>query len=135
MVAELDIVVRLFLAAMLGAIIGYERDKSRKPFGMRTSMLITVATATFAISMADFNSEEFARLLPAIVTGVGFLGAGAILKSSDGKHVLGMTTAATLWALAGIGYAVGAGMLFLPVAATLMVFGILMLKHFNWRME
>ncbi|MBI2583326.1 MAG: MgtC/SapB family protein [Candidatus Aenigmarchaeota archaeon] len=133
MVAEIDIVVRLVVAVILGVVVGIERDMSRKPFGMRDAALISMATALFAIMMSDMASEDLARLLPAIVTGVGFLGAGVIIKV--GVHVHGMTTAAMLWVLVGIGYGVGAGMLFAPVVATFLVLGVLLLKYRYRKLE
>lgn len=135
MVSELDIVLRLVLALILGGSLGLERELSKKSFGLRTSAILSISTATFALLMIDFGKEDFARLLPAIITGVGFLGAGVIMKSSDGRHVQGMTTAATLWAIVGIGYAIGSGYIFIPVTATILVFITLMLKRRFWRLE
>ncbi len=118
-IAATDLFLRLLLAAGLGAAIGLEREIRRKPAGLRTNMLIGLGSALFTtigIGLAPANTDP-SRIAAQIVTGIGFLGAGAILRS--GKSVHGMTTAATIWVNAAIGMACGAGELGLASVATL----------------
>jgi putative Mg2+ transporter-C (MgtC) family protein len=122
---ELTFVLRLLLAAVLGAVIGVEREMHDHPAGLRTHLLVALGSALFTIlSIVGFPSSNGAptdpsRVAAQIVTGIGFLGAGAILKY--GPTVRGLTTAASLWAAAGIGMAAGAGKPFIAVAATVIV--------------
>jgi putative Mg2+ transporter-C (MgtC) family protein len=124
----LDVARRLLLAAALGAAIGLEREYMRKPAGLRTNILIAVGSAVFTIvSMAlGSHGDTPDRIAAQIVTGVGFLGGGAILRS--GKTVQGMTTAATIWVNSAIGMAAGAGEYGLAAGSTivtLIVLGVL----------
>jgi putative Mg2+ transporter-C (MgtC) family protein len=122
---ELDLVGRLLLAAVLGAGIGIEREIHDHPAGIRTHLLVALGSALFTVlSIVGFPSADGAatdpsRVAAQIVTGIGFLGAGAILKY--GPTVRGLTTAASLWAAAGIGMAAGAGLPVLGIAATVIV--------------
>jgi putative Mg2+ transporter-C (MgtC) family protein len=104
-----DVSQRLLLAAGLGAAIGLEREYRRKPAGLRTNILIAVGSALLTILSIVIGGAGATpdRIAAQIVTGIGFLGAGAILRS--GKRVLGLTTAATIWVNAAIGIAAGAG--------------------------
>jgi len=104
-----DFVWRLLLAAGLGAALGLEREYRQKPAGLRTNILIAVGSALFTImsvSLATGGGDP-ARLAAQIVTGIGFLGGGAIMRNRNTVH--GMTTAATIWVNAAIGVAAGAG--------------------------
>ena len=94
---------------LCGAIVGFEREKGRKAAGLRTHILICVGSALFTVISTSpaLGGREPARIAAQIVTGVGFLGAGSILR--DHHHISGLTTAATIWATSGIGLAVGAG--------------------------
>ncbi|HXI31554.1 MAG TPA: MgtC/SapB family protein [Vicinamibacterales bacterium] len=126
--APIDFIVRLLLAAGLGAAIGLEREMRRKPAGLRTNMLIAVGSALFSLVSIQLAKQGGSadRVAANIVTGVGFLGGGAILRS--GRNVVGMTTAATVWVNAAIGMAAGIGESMLAVSATgitLMVLGVL----------
>jgi putative Mg2+ transporter-C (MgtC) family protein len=106
---ELSIVVRLLGAAVLGALIGLEREIHEHPAGMRTHLLVSLGSAGFTVlSIEAFPAPgaDPARIAAQIVTGVGFLGAGAILK--EGATIRGLTTAASLWAVAAVGMAAGA---------------------------
>ena len=122
---ELDLVGRLLLAAVLGAVIGIEREVHDHPAGIRTHLLVSLGSALFTVlsivgfPSADGTATDPSRVAAQIVTGIGFLGAGAILKY--GPTVRGLTTAASLWAAAGIGMAAGAGLPVLGVAATVIV--------------
>jgi putative Mg2+ transporter-C (MgtC) family protein len=121
----LDLMLRLLLAAGLGAAIGIERELHRKPAGLRTNMLIAVGAALFTtVSVHSGNGGGTPdRIAAQIVTGVGFLGAGAILRSGQSVH--GMTTAATIWVNAAVGMAVGAGEYAMASVATLITLIVL----------
>jgi putative Mg2+ transporter-C (MgtC) family protein len=108
--AEVGFAVRLLLAAILGATIGLEREIHDHPAGMRTHLLVSLGSAAFTIlSISAFPApgSDPARVAAQIVTGIGFLGAGAILK--EGVSIHGLTTAASLWVAAALGMAAGAG--------------------------
>jgi putative Mg2+ transporter-C (MgtC) family protein len=107
--SPLDLTLRLLLAAGLGAAIGIERELHRKPAGLRTNTLIAVGAALFTTLSVHFGGMGGTpdRIAAQVVTGVGFLGAGAILHS--GVSVQGMTTAATIWVNAAVGMAAGSG--------------------------
>ena len=122
-------ILRLLLAAALGAIIGYQRERAGKPAGLRTHTLICVGAALFTIaSIYGFGGVDPARVAAGIVTGIGFLGAGAILHRQGGI-VEGLTTAATIWAVAAIGLAAGAGLYLISAVTTVVVLIILLLPH------
>jgi putative Mg2+ transporter-C (MgtC) family protein len=120
-----DVAQGLLLAAGLGAAIGLEREYRRKPAGLRTNILIAVGSALFttvSIALAGHGGTPD-RIAAQIVTGIGFLGGGAILRS--GKSVRGMTTAATIWVNAAIGMAAGAGEYLLATGATVVTLIVL----------
>lgn len=107
------ILVRLLMAALLGAVLGFEREHRGKSAGVRTHMLVSVGAALFVLapSMAGADAQALSRVIQGIVAGIGFLGAGTILKGNgkDPSHVKGLTTAAGLWMTAAIGTAAGMG--------------------------
>lgn len=122
------LMLRLLLAAGLGAAIGIEREIRRKPAGLRTNMLIAVGAALFTTVSVQLGmlSRTPDRIAAQIVTGIGFLGAGAILRRDQSVH--GMTTAATIWVNAAVGMAAGAGeyvMAAVATAITLVVLAVL----------
>ena len=123
---DVSIVLKLILAAVLGGVVGIERQMRDKPAGLRTNMLICVgATQFMAISTqvaATFGGDP-SRIAAQIISGIGFLGAGAVLQSHG--FVMGLTTAATIWVVAGIGMAVGAGMYGLSVLVAALTLGTL----------
>ena len=102
-----QILVRLLLAAGIGATLGFEREVRRKSAGFRTNILIAVGACIFTMVGMSFPSGDPARVTAQIVTGIGFLGAGAIMHSGNTVH--GMTTAAMIWVNAALGAAVGLG--------------------------
>ena len=117
---DLGLALRLIEAAALAAIIGLEREVHGHPAGMRTHLLVAVGSAGFTVlSVTAFPGGDTGRVAAQIVTGVGFLGAGAILK--EGANVRGLTTAASLWAVAAVGMAAGAGSWGVAVAITAIV--------------
>src|SRR3984885_3583371 len=116
------ILLRLMLAAFLGGLIGLERQLRRKPAGIRTNMLICFGAALFTIisyEMAGSVGGDHTRIAAQIIPGIGFIGAGVVIR--DRGAVLGITSAATIFVMASIGMAVGAGMLATAIFATLMV--------------
>jgi putative Mg2+ transporter-C (MgtC) family protein len=122
-----EIVLRLTVAAALGAIIGIERDLRRRPAGIRTSLFVCLATALFTILSGEiahrFGDTGSTRIASNIVQGIGFLGAGAIIRGAGGA--VGMTTAATIFAEAAIGMAAGGGLYSVAAYATgLVLFGL-----------
>ena len=122
-----EILMRLLFASALGAAIGVERERHRRPAGVRTSMFVCMATALFTIVSVQlghiFGDSSPTRIASNIVQGIGFLGAGAILKDSAG--LVGMTTAATIFAEAAIGMAAGGGMYAVAgTAAGIVLFGL-----------
>lgn len=116
---------KLFLATILGSIVGYEREKKHKPAGFRTYMLVSLGSCLITLISISFVDDP-SRVASSIVTGIGFLGAGAII--AQGKDVKGLTTAASLWTMAAIGLAVGTGYYLLAIVATLLVYLILKIK-------
>lgn len=117
--SDLELIQRLLLAAALGAALGFERELRQKSAGLRTNILIAVGSALFtlmSINMARSPGADATRIAAQIVTGIGFLGAGAIMRTGSG--VQGLTTAATVWVNAAVGVAVGGGEYHLAVLAT-----------------
>ncbi|AXM95080.1 MgtC/SapB family protein [Pseudomonas plecoglossicida] len=107
------ILLRLLMAAVLGAVLGFEREHKGKSAGVRTHMLVSMGAALFVLapSMAGADEQALSRVIQGIVAGIGFLGAGTILKGNgqNTSHVKGLTTAAGLWMTAAIGTAAGMG--------------------------
>jgi putative Mg2+ transporter-C (MgtC) family protein len=120
-----DYVWRLLLATALGAVVGLEREYRQKPAGLRTNILIAVGSALFTIISLTLTTgvADQSRVAGQIVTGIGFLGGGAILRYRDTVH--GMTTAATIWVNAAIGVAAGTGQFTLAAFATALTLVVL----------
>jgi len=130
MPSELELVLRVLLAVALGSIIGFQRGKAEKPAGMRDLVLICAGAALFTVvSIYGFGAVDQARVAAGIVTGIGFLGAGAIIRRGEGGVVKGLTTAATIWVTAGIGLTAGAGMYILATVTTFLVLVVLLLPR------
>src|SRR5439155_4108603 len=125
-----DLMVRLFLAAGLGAAIGVERELRQKAAGLRTNILIALGSALFTVVSLELAQAGGTpdRIAAQIVSGIGFLGAGSILRS--GRSVHGMTTAATIWVNAAVGMASGAGLYMIATAGTIITLIILALLPF-----
>lgn len=137
-----SILFRLVLASLLGAIIGFERDIHGRAAGLRTNLLVSLGSAIFvvlsesiAVSYSQQISDAYLRADPSriaaqIITGIGFLGAGAIIKS--GLTIRGLTTAACLWISAGIGMSAGAGYIDIGISATaISLFALIVLNKFE----
>ena len=128
----LEMVLRLLLAAALGAVIGYQRERAGKQAGMRTHVLISTGAALISlVSIYGFGAaSDPSRVAAGVVVGVGFLGAGVILHRQGGI-VAGLTTAATIWVMAGIGLAAGTGLYIIAAVAAAIVLGVLIMPR--WR--
>jgi putative Mg2+ transporter-C (MgtC) family protein len=127
----LEMALRLLLATVLGGAIGLQRELSGKEAGLRTNMLIALGAALLTVlSIYAFPGSDPSRLAAGIATGIGFIGAGVILHRSGGA-VVGLTTAATIFAVAGIGIATGAGKYLISIVATVLVLAILLLPHIH----
>ena len=125
----LEMILRLFLAAALGAGIGYQRERASKAAGLRTHILIALGAALFTVvSIFGFSGAvDPSRVAAGVVAGVGFIGAGVIFRGPRGEEVAGLTTAASIWITAAIGLAAGAGMYLISAIATAITAGVLML--------
>jgi putative Mg2+ transporter-C (MgtC) family protein len=127
MITQSELIKRLLLAAVIGGLLGAERELRRKPAGFRTNILIGLGCAIFTTISISISSSSPDRIASNIVTGVGFLGAGAIMREQSGG-VHGVTTAATVWVNAALGTAAGAGQYTLAMiggAITIAVLAIL----------
>lgn len=131
------VIIRLVAAVLLGGIVGIQREKDRKPAGLRTHMLVSLATAVFVISCsaAGVSVEGLSRVVQGLVTGIGFIGAGAILKLSQEHQIRGLTTAASVWMTAAIGVSVGLGSLGIGAMVTILALIILVLEEVEHRVE
>jgi len=123
------VLLRIITAALLGAVLGFEREKAGKPAGFRTHIIVCLGTAIVVLACAGarMDMDGLSRVIQGIVTGIGFIGAGSILKLSEERDIQGLTTAAGLWMTAAIGVACGLGTLGLAListALTLIVLGI-----------
>ncbi len=121
--------VRLLLAAILGACLGWDRERLGKAAGLRTHMLVAAGCALFVVAAIEFKmtSTDMSRVVQGLVTGIGFVGGGAILKLTEEQRVKGVTTAAGIWFTAGIGVAAGFGQGATAVLATVLAFIIVAL--------
>ncbi|WP_354685123.1 MgtC/SapB family protein [Cupriavidus necator] len=128
------ILVRLTVAVVLGGLIGYERESSGKAAGLRTHMLVALGSALFVLVplQAGVPLADMSRVLQGLTAGIGFLGAGAILKQSDEAHIKGLTTAASIWMVAAIGVAAGLGRDTTAVIATVFTLIILQILQ-RWK--
>jgi putative Mg2+ transporter-C (MgtC) family protein len=117
----------MVLAAALGGVLGMERTRHGKSAGLRTHMLVALGAALFALvpQQAGMQLADMSRVVQGIVTGIGFIGAGAILKQSEEHQVKGLTTAAGLWLTAALGMAVGLGREMTAILGTVLAYVIL----------
>jgi putative Mg2+ transporter-C (MgtC) family protein len=121
------VLIRLMAATLLGAVVGFQRERAGKSAGLRTHMLVTLGTAVFvlACSGVGMSSDGLSRVIQGVVTGIGFIGAGSILKLNEERTVQGLTTAAGIWMTAAVGVAVGLGSLGVALLSTLFTLIIL----------
>ena len=124
------VLIRVIAAALLGGIVGLQRERARKPAGLRTHMLVCLGTSVIVLagSGVGMSTDGLSRVIQGIVTGIGFVGAGSILKLSQEHEIRGLTTAAGLWMTAAIGVACGVGALGLAVIATIIAVMVLALE-------
>lgn len=135
LITEVEILLRLGLAALLGMVVGYERERQNQPAGLRTHAILAIGSClamTISINLAiqfvpDVPNGDPARLAAQVVSGIGFLGAGAILRY--GTNVKGLTTATSLWTIAIVGLAVGAGHYFSAIGTTVALLIVLVLLN------
>jgi putative Mg2+ transporter-C (MgtC) family protein len=125
------VVIRVIAAVVLGDFLGIERERAGKPAGFRTHMLVCLGTALVVLACTEvkMSLDGLSRVIQGIVTGIGFVGAGSILKLSESREIKGLTTAAGLWMTAIIGISVGLGALGLAVIGTLLTLLVLGLEH------
>jgi len=128
---EIEAGLRLLLAAGLGAVIGFQREMSNKPAGLRTHILICLGSALFTVvSVLGFSgSVDPARVAAGVVTGIGFIGAGVIFRGMRGDKVMGITTAATIWVTSAIGIACGVGLYIIAVSVTIITVLVLIIPR------
>ena len=133
-----QVCVRLFIAVLLGGLLGYDREKNESAAGLRTHMMVALGAALFVIvpQQAGMPIEDLSRVLQGIIAGIGFLGAGAIIKISDKEEIKGLTTAASIWATAAIGIAAGMGREVTAILSTALALVILaILPRLEQRIE
>jgi putative Mg2+ transporter-C (MgtC) family protein len=138
---NVELIIRIVVGTALGAIIGYERDIHKRPAGLRTHAIVALASATFMVvsthlayfqnyRQGDFTEVDGSRIAASVVSGIGFLAGGAILRT--GFSIQGLTTAAGLWLVAAIGLCAGGGMYAESVAATIIgVTALTILRRFE----
>jgi putative Mg2+ transporter-C (MgtC) family protein len=121
------VIIRLLAATLLGAAIGIQRERVGKPAGLRTHILVTLGTCVFVVACGGYgmSSDGLSRVIQGIVTGIGFIGAGSILKLNEERDIQGLTTAAGVWMASAIGVAVGLGALGLAILGTILTLIIL----------
>jgi len=130
---ELELIGRILLTVILGAIIGFEREMTHKPAGFRTHIFMCMGACLFTIASIYLTPQDSGlnldttRIAAGIVTGTAFIGAGSIIARKDG--IKGLTTAAGLWIVAAIGLMVGLGSYLLPIVTTIITFIILRIGH------
>ncbi len=119
--------IRLVVAGVLGGLLGYEREKKSKDAGIRTHMLVAVGSALFIIGpiFSGTTINDMSRVIQGIIQGIGFLGAGAIIMGTSTTRTKGLTTAASIWATAGVGMIAGLGMEATAILSTLILLVIL----------
>ncbi|MDD3718600.1 MAG: MgtC/SapB family protein [Actinomycetota bacterium] len=123
--SESELALRLLVAVACGGLIGLERERGDRPAGFRTYIMVTLGAALFtALSLVAFPGADSARVAAQVVVGIGFLGVGVIV-SYGGTHVVGITTAATMWASAAVGMAAGAGYFLTCVYGTAIILAVL----------
>ena len=125
-----EVALRLVFAVIAGGLIGLEREVVHKPAGVRTHMLVSLGSALFVIITLDSVPGEAARIIAGIATGVGFLGAGTIFKAKDDVH--GLTTAASIWAVAAVGLTIGLGYYVTMLISVFLILAVLQLNKLEF---
>lgn len=125
MISMTDMALRLGAAALIGGVVGLNRDLHHKPTGVRTLGLVGIASATLMILASEHVPDATANALTAVMTGIGFIGAGVILRGESESRIQGLTTAAVVWLVAALGLAAGLGAYWLAIMATALSFVVL----------
>jgi putative Mg2+ transporter-C (MgtC) family protein len=125
------VLVRLLAALAVGALIGYQRERVGKAAGLRTHMLVSMGTALFVISAveAQMEPDAISRVLQGLITGIGFLGAGVVMKLQQAKEIRGLTTAAGIWMTAAVSATVGLGQIGLGLIAAVLAWVVLAILY------
>jgi putative Mg2+ transporter-C (MgtC) family protein len=124
------IIIQLLAALIVGSLLGINRERREKAAGLRTHMLVALGACIYTIAISaipDCRPNDMAQVVKGIAAGIGFLGAGCILKSGD--HVSGVTTAATIWVAAALGLAIGAGYFALGILGALTTWSVLICSN------
>lgn len=130
-IAETYFIGQIVLAVVLGAVLGYQRERWGKSAGPRTYALVSAGSALFTVLSVHAFGADIARVASQVVVGIGFLGAGTILHKEN--RVEGLTTAAGLWLVAAVGMAVGVGFYILAIVTTVIMLILFMLNDETWR--
>ena len=130
MIENYEVVLRSLLALVAGALIGFEREKARRAAGLRTHLLVCIGSTLITLTAIEMFPQNPAPITAAIITGIGFLGAGTIFR--DKNNVRGLTTAASVWAVAGVGVAFGAGAYVIAATGTVSMLLILELGRIQY---
>jgi putative Mg2+ transporter-C (MgtC) family protein len=136
LLATPEVMLRLGAATLFGAAVGFDREMHNKPAGLRTQALvalgaatITLVTSELALIATEYDANAVSRAIQGVVTGIGFLGGGVILRDQTGQQVQGLTTAATIWVSAALGLACGAGLWRLALIPFVLTIAVLWLLH------
>src|SRR5215510_3370872 len=131
------VIIRIIAASILGGIVGIQRQSTHKPAGLRTHMLVSLAASGFIVACASFgmSTDGMSRVIQGIVTGIGFVGAGTILKLSQEHEIKGLTTAASVWMASAIGVTVGLGNLGIGLMITVLAVIVLWLVKIEHKLE
>lgn len=131
------ILIRVIAATLLGALLGFQRERAGKPAGLRTHILVSLGTAVVVLACAasGMDMDGQSRVIQGIVTGIGFIGAGSILKISEEKDIRGLTTAAGLWLTAAVGVACGLGTIGIALITSALALIILALENVAARLR
>jgi putative Mg2+ transporter-C (MgtC) family protein len=133
-----QVIIRLLAAALVGAVIGLEREHDGKAAGLRTHVLVALGTCLFVLGATAYgmNNDALSRIIQGIATGIGFIGAGSILKVSDEHKIRGLTTSAGIWMTAAIGVCTGLGMIGVSIiASVLTLIALAVLRRFENKEE
>lgn len=124
-----QVFIRVIASVLLGAVIGWQRETAGKPAGIRTHILVSLGTTVVVLGcfLSGMSSDGLSRVIQGIVTGIGFIGAGSILKLDEERDIKGLTTAASVWVTCAVGVVIGLGELGLAIIVTILTFIVLAL--------
>lgn len=130
MIESNEVLLRLVLAVVFGGLIGIERELVHRPAGVRTHMLVSLGSALLVLLAIESIPSGIDKVMAGIITGIGFLGAGTIFKSKIEVH--GLTTAASIWAVAAVGLGIGLGYYFMTIVSVVIVLIVLYLNRLEF---